>query len=206
MVLWNKIVAIDNYIKPIFRFNQYKNGKNRLCCINNLYFINFYCRICNLLNIVFCIVNVIGLLLLLIAACIASVGLAQWCSELLKYYDVPSGIPWVPWSKLFVLPSYIARGKVMFSVMYVCLFERGPYVTSLISSPSPALVLPQLPHGPPSTCRKFSNFCLIQGILQWWSLRKYILKHTQMTKTFATKIILYNLHFIRDSRVTLEFF
>ena len=94
----------------------------------------------------------------------------------------------------------------MFSVMSVCLFERGPHVISLISSPSPALVLPQLPHGPPSPCRKFSNFCLIQGILQLWSLRKYILKHTQMTKTFVTKIILYKLHFIRDSRVTLEFF
>ena len=25
-------------------------------------------------------------------------------------------------------------------------------------------------------CRNFSNFCLIRGVLQWWSMRKYILK------------------------------
>ena len=29
-----------------------------------------------------------------------------------------------------------------------------------------------------SPCRNFSNFCLIRGVLQWWSKRKYILKHT----------------------------
>ena len=28
--------------------------------------------------------------------------------------------------------------------------------------------------------------------LQWWSMRKYILKHTQMTNTFDTKMILHN--------------
>ena len=39
--------------------------------------------------------------------------------------------------------------------------------------------------------RNFSNFCLIQWVLQWWSMRKYILKHTQMTNTFDTKIILH---------------
>ena len=32
-------------------------------------------------------------------------------------------------------------------------------------------------------CRNSSNFCLIQGILQWRS----ILEHTQMTKSFDTK-------------------
>ena len=32
-------------------------------------------------------------------------------------------------------------------------------------------------------CRNFSNFCLIQGVLQWWSMRKYTLKHTHMTKS-----------------------
>ena len=34
------------------------------------------------------------------------------------------------------------------------------------------------------------NSALFEGILQWWSMRKYILKHTQMTKTFDIKIIL----------------
>ena len=29
-------------------------------------------------------------------------------------------------------------------------------------------------------------------VLQWWSMTKYILKHTQMTYTFHTKIIFHN--------------
>ena len=40
-------------------------------------------------------------------------------------------------------------------------------------------------------CRNFSNFCFIREVLQWWC-EKNILKHTQMTNTSDTKIILYN--------------
>ena len=40
--------------------------------------------------------------------------------------------------------------------------------------------------------RKFSNFCFIRGVLQWWSMRKNILKNTHMINTFDTKIILHN--------------
>ena len=32
-------------------------------------------------------------------------------------------------------------------------------------------------------------FCFIRGVLQSWSIRKYILTNTQMTNTFDTKVI-----------------
>ena len=59
-------------------------------------------------------------------------------------------------------------------------------------------------------CRKQkkrpANFCLIRGVLQWWSMRKYILKHTQMNNTFDTKIILHNYTLYEESQAILEFF
>ena len=45
---------------------------------------------------------------------------------------------------------------------------------------------------PGAPYRKFSKLCLIRGVLQWWSMRKYILKHTHLANTFDTKIILHN--------------
>ena len=44
----------------------------------------------------------------------------------------------------------------------------------------------------PEPCRNFNNFYLIRGVIQWWSMRKHILKHTQTTNTFHTKIKLHN--------------
>ena len=54
-------------------------------------------------------------------------------------------------------------------------------------------------HLPSTLCRKFSKFWLFlcislntDWVLQWWSMRKNILKHTQMNNIFDTKIILHN--------------
>ena len=43
-------------------------------------------------------------------------------------------------------------------------------------------------------------------VFKWWSVRKYILKHTQMANTFDTKITLHNYIYIEESPAIWDFF
>ena len=43
-----------------------------------------------------------------------------------------------------------------------------------------------------SRCMKSTEFCLIEEIVQWWPMGKYILKHKKITNTIDPKIILHH--------------
>ena len=77
--------------------NMYRNDEQKIPdgaieIINHLYpngcSLTFSCF--GLINILFCVVNIIVALFLLVAGCMLSVGFAQWCSELQDYY--PDGV------------------------------------------------------------------------------------------------------------------
>ena len=83
---------------------------------------------------------------------------------------------------------------MLLAIIFMAPWIRTPYYPSISdrSFLGGVLFIFRLIAGTP--CRNFSNFCLTQRVLQWWSMRKiYFEAYT-------------NDHYIRDSRVTLEFF
>ena len=99
---------------------------------------------------------------------------------------------WESWIRHCIARDVLSSVDVDYYLVYIA--------TSTLRWVSSTVVQSWIP------CRNFSNFSLIRGILQWWSMRKCILKHTQMTNIFDIKIILHNYILNNESLALSKFF
>ena len=69
----------------------------------------------------------------------------------------------------------------------VNVMESGQLYTS---APAVSIGTKRNINGPITPCSKSIQFCFIEEIVQWWSMRKFLWKHKNLTNIFVSKIIL----------------